>query len=290
MSFLVFGGKTGWIGQKIVKLLKDQGEEVHVSEARLENREQIERELQQLKPRFIINCAGITGKPNIDSCELDPINTIRSNIIGTLNLIDLAYIKGIHVTNLASGCIYEYNQDHTPKSPGFTELDVPNFYGSFYSRTKIIAETFLKHYNNVLTLRLRMPISEDLHPKSLISKLISYPKVIDVPNSLSFLPELLPIAIDMTKKQRKGLYNFVNPGTMSHNQILQLYQRYINPKFEWQNFTIEEQNKILLARRSNCHLDVRKLMSEYPGITEIKDAIEHMLSGLSLQVALGKNA
>jgi D-arabinose 1-dehydrogenase-like Zn-dependent alcohol dehydrogenase len=43
MSFLVFGGVTGWIGQTLVKTLQDEGVEVHVAQSRLENRQDVER-------------------------------------------------------------------------------------------------------------------------------------------------------------------------------------------------------------------------------------------------------
>jgi hypothetical protein len=46
-----------------------------------------------------------------------------------------------------------------------------------------------------------------------------------VPNSVSILHDLLPISIDMTKKERKGVYNFTNPGAASHNEVLALYKK-----------------------------------------------------------------
>jgi 3,5-epimerase/4-reductase len=101
--------------------------------------------------------------------------------------------------------------------------------------------------------------------------------VVDVPNSLSILHDLLPISIDLTKKERKGVYNFTNPGVASHNEVLALYKKvpslpalclhlkiyitffhfnlqYIKPDFEWKNFSVEEQAKILKAGRSNNQL------------------------------------
>ena len=46
----------------------------------------------------------------------------RSNVIGTINLIDCAFLHGIHVTNMATGCIYEYDKEHEMYSgKGFTD-------------------------------------------------------------------------------------------------------------------------------------------------------------------------
>ena len=97
-----------------------------------------------------------------------------------------------------------------------------------------------------------------------------------MPNSVTILEDLLPIAIDMAMKGRKGTYNFVNPGTISHNEILDLYKNYIDPVFQYFNFTVEEQDKILKSKRSNNELNVDKLMTEYPLIPHAKDSIHQV--------------
>jgi len=51
-----------------------------------------------------------------------------------------------------------------------------------------------------------------------------------------------------------------------------LYKQYIDPKFTWKNFTVEEQAKILKAGRCNNHLDVSKLLKEAQ-VPEIKVSI-----------------
>lgn len=42
-KYLVYGGKTGWLGQQLVTLLKAKGTEVIVGNARIENREDVAR-------------------------------------------------------------------------------------------------------------------------------------------------------------------------------------------------------------------------------------------------------
>ena len=87
-----------------------------------------------------------------------------------------------------------------------------------------MVEDLLKEYPNVLILRVRMPIVADLtYPRNFITKIIKYDKVslsmqiklkhlgvvclqtittvvlqvIDIPNSMTVLPELLPYSIEM---------------------------------------------------------------------------------------------
>ncbi len=277
-TFLVFGGKTGWIGQKLVKLLNKKEYVAIPAESRLENREQIIREIEQIKPDCIINAAGVTGTPNVDWCEDHKQDTLRNNIIGALTLADICFQHNIHMINLGTGCIYAYNKTHPMYSGiGYSETDAPNFTGSFYSKTKLMLDTLLQNYPNVLNLRLRMPISDDLHPRNFITKITRYKKVINIPNSMSILPDLLPLIPIMAERKLTGNYNFVNPGAISHNEILDLYKHYVDPTFTYQNFTVEEQNTILKAQRSNNQLDVSKLLKEFPGIPSIKTSMTNLM-------------
>jgi dTDP-4-dehydrorhamnose reductase len=284
-GFLIFGG-SGWLGGLLTAMLKEQGEVVNLATARLEDRAAIQRDLLQYKPKYVLNVAGMTGRPNVDWCEDNKQQTTRVNVVGTVNLVDTCYLEGVHVTNYASGCIYEYDEQHTIGGQGFKEEDVPNYVGSFYSHTKVMAEKLLEVYPNVLTLRLRMPISDDLSPRNFVTKISKYERVVNVPNSVSILHDLLPISIDMTKKERKGVYNFTNPGAASHNEVLALYKKYIKPDFEWKNFSIEEQAKILKAGRSNNTLDVSKLVAEYPDLPEVHTALDQMFQRMQKNLGL----
>lgn len=278
-TFLVFGG-NGWIGAQLIEMLKGQGEKVFVSANRLEDRNKIEKELDELKPTHVLNAAGKTGRPNVDWCEDHQQETIRSNVIGTLNLADLCFVRNIHMTNFATGCIYAYDDSHPLGSGiGFKEEDAPNFDGSFYSKTKAQVEKLMSSYPNVLTLRLRMPISDDLHSRSFITKISKYEKVVDVPNSMTILTDLLPVSLDMAKRGLKGVYNFTNPGVISHNQILALYKEFIDPNFNWKNFSLEDQAKILKAGRSNNELDVSKLLKEYPNVPPVQASMREVFRG-----------
>ncbi|KAG5183289.1 hypothetical protein JKP88DRAFT_182955 [Tribonema minus] len=274
--YLLYGGKTGWLGGKLHQLLQDQGKKVYLAEARLENRESMIREIDELKPTHVLNAAGVTGRPNVDWCDLHKPETIRANVIGTLNLADVCSSRGIHCTMYATGCIFEYDAEHTIGGKGFVEDDLPNFDGSFYSLTKGMVERMLRVYPGVLVLRVRMPISDDLVARNFITKITKYEKVVNVPNSMTVLTELLPASLAAAEKRLEGIYNFCNPGAISHNEILEMYKKFIDPNFTYTNFSIEEQDKILIARRSNNTLDCNKLVDALPGveINEIHVAME----------------
>lgn len=273
-TFLIFGGRTGWIGQQLITLLSQQGHTALRAISRLENREALINELEHIKPDFVINAAGITGRPNVDWCEDHREETMRANVLGTLNLADVTFLKGIHLTNISTGCIYQYDKHHPMYSSiGFTEEEEPNFNSSFYSDTKILAEKLICKYPHVLHLRLRMPIADDLTQRAFVGKIIHYKKLINIPNSMAVMHDLLPVIIDMTEKKCTGIYNFVNPGTLSHHEVIELYKKYIDPNHHYDTFTLEEQDAILKVPRSNCELDVTKLLHLYPDIPSIKESI-----------------
>ena len=136
-------------------------------------------------------------------------------------------------------------------------------------------EPLLKQYPTCMILRVRMPISDDLSSRSFVTKIAKYEKVVDIPNSMTVLTELLPASLKMAQKGLTGVYNFTNPGVISHNQVLDLYKKYIDPEFQYSNFTIEEQNEILKAARSNNELDTTKLIRDTEGI-EINDILTAM--------------
>jgi 3,5-epimerase/4-reductase len=91
---------------------------------------------------------------------------------------------------------------------------------------------------------------------------------------MTVLHDMYPIILDMIKKNITGTFNMCNKGVISHNEILELYKTHVDNDFTWKNFTIEEQNKILLSKRSNIELSTEKLYDLYPNIPDIKTSIE----------------
>ena len=74
-----------------------------------------------------------------------------------------------------------------------------------------------------------------------------------------------------------GTINLTNPGLISHNEILEMYKEIVDPECTWQNFSQEEQRKILAADRSNNYLDTKSLEMLYPMIPHIKDSVRQIM-------------
>ena len=286
MRYLIFGC-NGWIGNKLSNLINETGDTVISSISRMEDRISLLNEISVLKPDRVIVAAGKTGVPNVDWCEDNKEKTLVTNVIGILNIVDVCKKFNIHCTLFATGCIFEYDEEHKIGGFSFKESDIPNFKDSYYSYTKGVVEELIKnsgYLDNTLLLRIRMPISDKMEPKNFITKIVGYEKVINVPNSMSVLPDLLPISIKMSEVKETGIYNFTNPGVISHNDCLEYYKMFVNPDFTYSNFTIEEQDTILKSKRSNNALNTYKLQSfcekhnlQLPGIhTSLRELLKNL--------------
>jgi len=89
--------------------------------------------------------------------------------------------------------------------------------------------------DNVLNLRIKMPITYDLSNRNFITKIISYKKICSNENSISVVLNLIPNMYVMMLNNNTGTFNFTNPGTISHNII---------------DNTLEEQNEMLMSKQS----------------------------------------
>ena len=130
---------------------------------------------------------------------------------------------------------------------------------------------------SALNLRIRMPINNVQHSRNFITKITNYEKICSIENSMSVLPDLLPHLISLMKERKTGTLNFTNPGTISHNRILDLFKEIVDPSFTYENFTKEEQAKILACDRSNNQLNTAKLEEWCPSVKRIEEAVKEAL-------------
>ena len=280
---LIYGSK-GWIGTQFVDILKNNNISYIEGVVRANNYDKLLKEIDQISPTNVISFIGRThGKidnkiySTIDYLEQDGklVENVRDNLYSPLLLAEICTKLNIHYTYLGTGCIFKYNSESFGlEENGFTEDSQPNFFGSSYSVIKGFTDRLMHLYDkSVLNLRIRMPITGEKNQRNFITKITTYDKICSVPNSMTVLPELLPIVLDMIQKKLTGTINLTNPGLISHNEILEMYKEIVNPNFKWKNFSIEEQRTILASDRSNNYLDTTILTNMYPDIKNIKDSV-----------------
>ena len=281
MLFLIYGGK-GWIGSQFIELLKNKKIKYILGKERVNDRKLIEEEIKNIKPTHVLSFIGRTSGGNyntIDYLEDNLYENVRDNLFSPIILSLLSHKYNYHFSYLGTGCIFDYDKtednNYNYNSIKKNEDDIPNFYGSSYSIVKGFTDELL-HLQNVLNFRIRMPISSKKHIKNFITKITNYEYICSIPNSMTILDELLPIMLDLIIKKHIGTINLVNPGVISHNEILESYKQIVDNNFKWKNFSIDEQNKILKSKRSNNHLDTKLLESLYK-VENIKTGIIKIL-------------
>jgi len=283
MKLLIFGCK-GWIGRQFCEYLDNNNILYIESDSRADNEKDVEKEIKEYKPTNIISFIGRTygGTFNtIDYLEQPGklVDNIRDNLYAPIILSILCERYNIHYTYMGTGCIFEYSSDDDKKC----EDDVPNFFGSSYSIVKGYTDRLQHMYSdNTLNLRIRMPIVNYEHNRNFITKITKYEYVCSVANSMTVLSDMYPVIADMIKKNVTGTFNLCNKGAITHNEILELYKKHVDNNFTWKNFSVEEQNKVLLSKRSNIELSTEKLYELYPNIPDIRTSIEKCMITYSL--------
>jgi dTDP-glucose 4,6-dehydratase len=311
MKILIFGG-NGWIGTQfrdVCDRAKLGGSDIDykISQIRrvsLETQSEIIDEVTAYMPTHVVSFLGRTHGSigsktysTIDYLEQEGklSENMRDNLIAPLLLAYICKYANVHYTYLGTGCIFHYKDEDIQKMLGydsredpagseietcykFKETDAPNFFGSSYSIVKGLTDQIMQERNciceSVLNLRIRMPIINRDHPRNFVTKITGYSKICSLPNSMTVLDEFLPYALALMQCRYVGTLNFVNPGVISHNEMLKMYRQFVNPEFEWTNFTVDEQNKILSSKRSNNYLDTAKLESIFPNVRSIQDAVQ----------------
>lgn len=229
MNFLVIG--TGWVGKKIYNELLKRGHNVNIDS---------HNSLINSKYDYVVNCAGYTGYPNVDACEKNKKETIEANAYFPVFLYERCKNLDVNLAHFSSGCIYQGNIKFVDEEP--------NYFGSIYSVSKGISDSYLK--DKCLLFRIRMPFTKDNEHKNLLTKLINYSKNGKLydggQNSITDLDEAIQKACDLMENKQIGPYNLVNQGSISNKDIAKM----LNLDAKW--YDDEEFKKNTIALRSNC--------------------------------------
>lgn len=266
-KILVFGG--GFVGLRISEELG-----CLITDRRINSFEDAWEEIDKYQPRVIINCIGYTGKRNVDDCEEDKTKNLMANTFVPIILAEAALRKNIKLVHISSGCIYHFDYENQQM---ISEENVPDYFELFYSRSKIYSERALdilsKKYG-VLIARLRIPLDDRMHPKNILDKLVKYKRVIDIPNSVTYIPDFIKALKHLIDIDAKGIYNVVNKNGLRYPQLLDVYKKYV-PEFDYEVMDLGE----LSSPRTNMILSTQKLEESGFDVRDIHDVLEECVMG-----------
>ena len=224
--------------------------------------------LDKYGPKIIINCIGYIGR-TVDDCEKDVDKALAANTFVPIILGEVALRNNIKLIHISSGCIYHYDYD---KDTPIKEDKAPDFLELYYSRTKIYAEEALKILFKkypILIIRLRVPLDNRPTPKNLLTKLIEYRKVINLPNSVTYIPDFVQILNPLIDINATGIYNAVNKKPLLYSGLLEVYKKYA-PDFSYEIVDFRKLNLV----RTNLILSTEKLEQSGFKVRDIHEVLE----------------
>ena len=299
---IVLIGSTGYVGKSFKALLDSKGVDYQTLSGReivASPKEKFASNLRDLSASFIINCAGYTGKPNVDACELDKGNCLDGNAVLPGVMREVCSDLGIGWGHVSSGCVFAGER---PGGGGWREDDAPNFCFrkppcSFYSGTKALGEEVLgwreeargedewpawiqESETQGYVWRLRIPFNEVDNPRNYLTKVQRYDTLLEARNSLSQLEDFVAACWTcVEKKVPYGIYNVTNPGSVVTSEVVEMIKKLgVNEK-DFKFFEDEDDfmSKAAKTPRSNCVLDTSKLESVGVKMRSVEEALEWSL-------------
>ncbi len=227
---------------------------------------------EKYTPDVVLNAAGVRGKPNVDWCEDHQLETIKGNTELPIFLAEAAAEKDLYLLHLGSGCIF-YGPSPDPK--GWKEDDFANPV-AIYSKCKYAAELVLSTLPHVGIARIRLPIDSVPAPENLIDKVMSFKKVIDVENSVTIIEDMLTVLHQLLEKQASGIFHVTNPGTVTHRELVRLYEQYVDPSHTNEWITAEQLVTEGLAKKTRSNNFLQSFNLAKFGITmrPVREALE----------------
>ncbi len=264
--------------------------------------------LRKIRPQFLINAAGYTGRPNVDACENARSETVQGNTLFPQMVARVCLMNNIPWGHVSSGCIFsgakvacdgqmkverdltkpslrQLFDQHPERFHGFTEFDQPNFSFrslpcSFYSGTKALAEEVLENLGQGYLWRLRIPFDEFDNPRNFLTKVQRYSRVYDNINSLSHRGDFVRACLDLWERQAPfGIYNVTNPGAISTREVVGLIEKFLKPDRSFQYWKSDREFYAVAAKtpRSNCILDISKLLATGVRMRSVHEALRNAL-------------
>ena len=287
-------GATGYLGSYFVSHLKNKGEEVRgLSRTEIDytNLDELRTLLNEIKPRFLINAAGYTGKPNVDACESDRAECLFGNAVLPGRIRTACEEIGIPWGHVSSGCIYSGRKSD---GGGWMEEDEPNFSFrkgpcSFYSGSKALGEEVLEGAENCYIWRLRIPFNHESSPRNYLQKLLNYSNLLEAENSISHLGEYVKSCVDsFTKNCEPGIYNLTNPGSITTRQVVEWMKEEGVADKDFQFFKNEKDfiAKAAITPRSNCVMSTTKSETAGIGLRPVEEAVRDSLRKMRMQVSV----
>ena len=263
--------------------------------------------IRKVKPQFVINATGGAGAET-DVNEPAREEVLRANTILPRYIAQVCLMTNTPWGHTSSCGIYsgakvvvstgvvvgkkilraqllQMISERPEKIRGFTEADEPNFSFrappcNFFSGTAALAEEAIRGIGRNYIWRLGLPFNERDEPENFLRQVQNAEKIYDGVHAYSHTDDFVRACLDLWERGAPfGIYNVANPGLMTTPQIVEAIRKYLSPPrhFEFWHDDIELYNHGNRVLRSNCVLDVSKLLATGVAMRTVVEALDDSL-------------
>lgn len=285
-QILVLGGKTGMLGQALVKYAKAQGHDVATlgrEDGDVTDFEFLKEKINTFKPDVIFNAIAYTA---VDNAEDDEQNAVAVNKRLPEMLATIVKDLPIYLVHYSTDFVFSGKQ-HIP----YTEKDVPEPC-SVYGATKLAGEQALAKLDNCAVLRTAWLFGEGR--KNFVSTILKYAQerdtlrvVCDQYGSPTYTKDLAEMSFLIMQHRGVGLFHAVNTGQASWCELASEAVKMLNLTTFVE--PIETKDWVQKAHRPHFSvLSTQKLQQEYgytprPWIQALQEYVFENLDTLKIQ-------
>lgn len=219
----------------------------------------------------VVNCGAFIAGGRADNCEDYKADNFLGNLVFPSMVANACELLGIRLLHVSTACLFIGHNFGF----GYSETDTPHL--SFRARNdcgvyvgaKQLAEEVVARYNKSWICRIRLPFDQYDNPRNYITKIRSYPKVVDAFNSLSHRGDFCRICREMIERNVEfGTYNVVNEGAIWTHEIVDR----LGIKVDWWD-NQEFEKTVARTPKSTCTLSVAKLKRAGIAVRSVDEAI-----------------
>lgn len=293
-------GASGYVGQAFADELRRRGIAfVSVTRATLDYTrfDRLFTFVRSRKPEFILNAAGYTGRPTIESCESARTVTVQANTLLPQTIARVAYLTKTPWGHVSSGDIFsgvkvrsngsfrlerdlvradlrDLFANRPNEFRGFSEVDEPNFSFraqpcSFYSGTKALAEEGLHWFSQGYIWRPGPMFDGTDHPRNLLRYVCGCPTAEFAFGSLSHRGDFVRACLELWERRASfGTYHIANSGVVTGEQILRHAKNNVGGSHRKVSGSVAYSHPPV-----HCMLDTTKLRRAGIEVRSVKDAL-----------------
>lgn len=273
-KILIFG--NGQIANFYRNYFEQKGIAVSVTSADITKLEEVKQAIADYNPTVVINTA---AKTNLEWAGNNRLEAFNVNVLGAANIAKACDEAGKYLIHFSSGCIFS-SVDGTDVK---TEDSAPNP-SSYYGWTKVWSEEMVMFERSegfkCLILRPRQPVSAQLNHKNMLTKMLTFSKFVDTPNSGTVIEDLMDWTDQLIDKQVTGVLHVANSGWTTPYKISLMIKEFILPDLNPEKIEKAELDKMTPNTRVDTVLGIDKLESLGISVTPYEERLREIIKQL----------